>query len=65
MGRCGARHAPQLSYLQGSWSKVSNAARELATVFSVTFFSVTIAGQFVNKPPPNGKCLGTQLPLPP
>lgn len=30
---------PIASYLQGSWSKVSHAARELAKVFSVTFFS--------------------------
>ena len=30
---------PILSNLQESWSKGSHAARELATVFSVTFFS--------------------------
>ena len=45
-----------------SWSKVSLATRELATVFSVTFFFVTIIGQLIKAPPPpNGKCLGTSL----
>ena len=29
---------PILSELQEGWSKVSHAARELATVFPVTFF---------------------------
>ena len=33
---------PIFSNSQESWSKVSHAARKLATVFSVTFFLVTI-----------------------
>ena len=37
------RHAPPIfSNLQESWSKVSQAARWLATIFSVTYFLVTI-----------------------
>jgi len=58
----GALRHPIISNLQDSWSKVSHAARELATVFSVTFssFLVAIVGQFVERPP-NGKCLGTSL----
>ena len=38
--------------LQESWSKVSHAARELATIFSLTFFLVTVVDQLVKTPPP-------------
>ena len=38
MGGVGAWRPPIFSKLQESWSKVSQAARGLATVFSVTFF---------------------------
>ena len=38
-GHGGRRAPPIFSNLQESWSKGSHAARELATVFSVTFFS--------------------------
>jgi len=37
-GRGVRRVPPMFSNLQESWSKGSHAARELATVFSVTFF---------------------------
>ena len=44
---------PIFSNLQESWSKSSYAARELVTVFSVTFvFLVTIVGQLIKTPPP-------------
>jgi len=36
-GRACGRRPPIFSNLQESWSKVSHAAKELATVFSVTF----------------------------
>ena len=54
---------PIYSNLEESWSKVSHAARELATVFSVTFlFLATVVHQMVKStPPPNGKYLGTLL----
>ena len=55
---------PIFSNLQESSSKVSQAARGLATVYSVTFFSsnnlVTIVGQLV-RPPPANRCLGTSM----
>ena len=42
--------------------KVSHAAKELATVFSVTFLLATIVGQLVKTPPPpSGKCIGKSL----
>ena len=44
---------PIFSNLQESWSEVSYAARELATVFSVTFvFLVAIVDQLVKTLPP-------------
>ena len=51
---------PIVSNLQESWSKVSHAARELTTLFSVTFLgnnSSWSIGQ--NAPPLKGRCLGT------
>ena len=49
----GVAPPPIFSNLQESWSNVSHAARELATVFSATFFSlVTIVGQLVKTPSP-------------
>ena len=54
MGVWGASH-PQI-FSHESWSKVSHAARELATVFSLTIFLlVTIVGQFGQKSPPQQK----------
>ena len=41
---------PILSILQESWSNVRHAAREMVTVFSVTFFLVTVACQIVKMP---------------
>ena len=41
---------PILSILQESWSDVRHAAREVVTVFSVTFFQVTAACQIVKMP---------------
>ena len=41
-GSVGEALRPVVSNLQESWSKVSRAARGLATVFSVTSFLVTI-----------------------
>jgi len=57
-----ASHPPIYSNLQESWSKGSRAARELATVFSVTFIFVTIVGQLVKHLPPpafNRRCFDT------
>ena len=51
MYRLGASHPPLFSNLQENWSKGSHAARELATVFSVTLFLVKIVGQLVKTPP--------------
>ena len=49
------------SNLQERWSKVSHAARELATVFSVTFLLFLVIGQLVKTPPLNRSYLGTSL----
>ena len=62
-GRGGVAH-PILSNLQESWSKSSHAARELAIVFSVTFFSNNSWSIHQNAPPPPSRgCLGTSLVL--
>jgi len=47
----GALSPSIFSNLQEGWSKGSHAARELATVFSVTSFLVTIVSQLVKTPP--------------
>ena len=46
---------PIFSNSKESWLKVSHAARELATVFSVTFYLVTIVSQLVKTPHPQQK----------
>ena len=43
-GHVGPMPPTILSNLQESWSEVSHAAEELATVFSVTFLLVKIVG---------------------
>ena len=48
----GASRPQYFSDLRESWSTVNHSPRELATVFSVTFFLVTIVGQLVKTPPP-------------
>ena len=61
MGGVGASRPPVYSYLQESWSKVSHAAGELATVFSVTLsFLVTIVvdGQIVQR---SSSCLKPRI----
>ena len=45
---------PIFSKLQESWSIVSHAAGEGITVFSMTFFLVTVVSQMVKMHPPNG-----------
>ena len=47
MGGHGGRasRSPKFSKLQESWSKISHAASEMVTVFSLTFFLVTVVGQ--------------------
>ena len=62
MGGVGAARPPIFSTLHESWSKVSHAARELATFFFVTvfLFLVKIVGHLVKRPH-NRKCLGTFL----
>ena len=64
MASVGASRPPIFSNWQESRSKVSHAARELATVFSVTFrfcFSNNSWSIGQNAPPPNRWCLGTSL----
>ena len=53
---------PIFSNLPERWSKVSHAAREIATAFFAICFSVTIIGQLVKTPPPNGKCPHPYIP---
>ena len=50
---------PISSNLQESWSKVSHAARELATVFSVTFFLSNNSWSIGQNA--NSRCLDTSL----
>ena len=62
MWRYGGRHT---QYCQICKKVCQSSAGELATVFFVTFsfFLVKAVGQLVKHPPPNGKCLGTSLPM--
>ena len=63
IGRRGGRHSPIFLKLRECWSKDGHAAREVVTVYSVTFFSsnsillLLVAGQST-PPSSNGKCLG-------
>jgi len=50
-GAWGRRASPIFSNLQESCSIGSHIVRELATVFFVTIFLVTIVGQLVKMPP--------------
>ena len=59
VGAWGASRPQIFSNLQESWSEVRNAARELATVFSVTFFIKLVI--WSKRPLPNRRCLVTSL----
>ena len=70
MGAWGRRAPLIFSSLQESWSKASQAARGLATVFSGTFFSffsnnlvsiVSINNRSIGQNAPPNRCLGTPL----
>ena len=52
---------PIVSNLQESWSKVSHAARELTTLFSVTFLGNNSSWSIGQNAPLKRRCLGTAL----
>ena len=68
VGGRGGRHSPIFLKLRESLSKGGHAAREMVTVYSVTFLIsdsillLLVVGQIFKTPlPSNGKCLCTYL----